>query len=407
MIGEIIQKVIINVRSEISDDAQRTIDTMCLADWRWAASKGYWDCARQCWNEDLGGMQAYLVQRNLRRAENFDRKSRRLERTRNKNLNPRWRLAPQKRRGAPDHFYQAPSSGHAAYLHGSAGVDWFPPLTPDSCVGSGSLLDFMFKNGWGHLAVRSLWSAGFQAETVVRIFKELPPSLLTAITEAIDSAQISAACAAKHVDPDIAFAEITTKSPQEQVDCSVGGWEGDSAPAFVELYFDPETQVRIGAAANTRAAALLGIDRTELLARLEKQDVPLPLGPLDAVAMFLHNLSASRDSIDTCYYRLTPSASHRLHNHGEPLPPAVLVCRTTVRAFDAFGRLHKVPPPTSPPSSVHGPHSSPVTQQYLDHFRQSRSICCLLNQSACTDVTVYSSVCSEHLMQRLAPAART
>jgi hypothetical protein len=208
MLGEIIQKVIINVKNVISDDAQHTIDKMCLAYRRWAASKGYWECVSQCWNEDLGGIQAYLVQRNLRHAENFDRKSRRLERTRNKTLNPRRRLAPQKRRGAPDHFYQAPSSGQAAYLHGSAGVDWFPPLAPYSCVGSGPLLEYMFKNGWGHLAVRSLWRAGFRAETVVCIFNDLPPSLRTAITKAINSAQISAACAAKHVDPDIASSPL-------------------------------------------------------------------------------------------------------------------------------------------------------------------------------------------------------
>ena len=363
MTGGIIQKVIINVKSEISDDAQCTIDKMCLADWRWAANKGYWDCARQCWNEDLGGMQAYLVQRNLRRAENFDRQSRRLERTRNKISNPKRRLAPRKGSKPDSDFYQAPSSGHAAYLHGSAGVDWFPPLTVDTCVGAGPLLDFMFKHGWGHMAVRCIWSAGFQAETVIRIFNELPPSLRAAITEAINSAQICSACAAKHCNDDFANGHITEKSSQEQVEFLEAEWERDSALACFELSFDPETQVRIGAVANTRAATLLGTDRLELLALMEKHDVPLPFGPLDAVAVFLHDLSAARDSVDTCYFRLTPSASLLSRTNGEPSPRAELVCRTTVKTFDAVGRLHKVAP--------HAHH-----RHFVNQFPQTRPIFC-------------------------------
>jgi hypothetical protein len=366
MAGHIIQKVVINVKSEKSDDAYSSVDKMCLADWRWAANKGFWDCARQRWNEALGGMQAYLIQRNMRRAENSDRLSRRLERTRNKLLNPRRHLASSRKgEGTPDsHFFQAPSSGRAAYLHGSAGVDWFPPLSVDPCVGAGPLLDFMFRQGWGHLAVRCIWSAGFQAETVIHVFKELPPSLHTAITEAIDSAQMSAACAAKHVDPEVASDEITARISHEIAVCSSAEWEGDSEVAYVELRFDPETQVRIGAAANNRAASLLGLDRTELLARLEQYDVPLPLGPLEAVALFLHALSVARDSVDTCYHRLTLSAALHSRPSGGPAC-AVLVCRTTVRTYDVFGRLHKASFP--PPNACSHFH-------HLNHFQPKHSI---------------------------------
>jgi hypothetical protein len=85
------------------------------------------------------------------------------------------------------------------------------------------------------------------------------------------------------------------------------------------------------------------MERTELLSRLEQYDLPLPLAPLDAVAMFLYTLSVARDTVDTCYYRLTPSASLQSRPNGKLPRPAELVCRTTVRDFDALGRLIKVP----------------------------------------------------------------
>ena len=127
--------------------------------------------------------------------------------------------------------------------------------------------------------------------------------------------------------------------------------------AFFELRFDPNTQVRVGVTANTRAASLLGMQLQELLDRLERYDVPLPLGPLDAVAMFLHALSAARDDVDTCYHRLSPSAgqqgsSESMAARRSPPPPSVLVCSITAKAFDTFGRVHKVahPIPHPPPS---------------------------------------------------------
>jgi hypothetical protein len=340
--GDIIQKQAVDIESE---SLLLSKDVMCLADWRWAAKKGFWDSARRCWNEDLGGMKAYLAQRNLRREEGFDRNSRRLERTKAEDLIPRRHSTLSQGEGTFErHFYQAPRSGQTAYLHGSVGVDWFPPLTVNTSVGAGPLLDFMFRHGWGHLVLRNIWSAGYQASSIINIFNELPPSLYGGITEAIDSAQMAAACVAIHADLDVKSTEIATKTLQEQLELSEGGWEGEFALAIIELCFDPETQVRNGAAANSRAALLLGMERTELLSRLEKHDLPLPLAPLDAVAMFLYTLSVARDTVDTCYYRLTPSASMRLRPNGELPRPAELVFRTTVRDFDALGRLHKVHP---------------------------------------------------------------
>eukprot|EP00291_Cryptomonas_curvata_P006553 CAMPEP_0172197826 /NCGR_PEP_ID=MMETSP1050-20130122/27713_1 /TAXON_ID=233186 /ORGANISM="Cryptomonas curvata, Strain CCAP979/52" /LENGTH=193 /DNA_ID=CAMNT_0012874511 /DNA_START=55 /DNA_END=632 /DNA_ORIENTATION=+ len=52
------------------------VESMNTTDWRWAAQKGFWDPQRKCWNQSMGGMQAYLAQRNKRRAERIARRER-------------------------------------------------------------------------------------------------------------------------------------------------------------------------------------------------------------------------------------------------------------------------------------------------------------------------------------------
>jgi hypothetical protein len=209
----------------------------------------------------------------------------------------------------------------------------------------------MIRNSWGHAAVRGFWSAGFQAGPIMRIFNELSPALHAAIGHAIDSAQFTALCAAKHADcTDHLHPAEKAKSPQHQAEEAAAQWENDSVHAFIELHFDPATQMRVAGACNARAASLLGMEQHELLDRLQRDDVPLPFAPIDAIAMFLHSLSVSRDDVNTCYHRLLlPQRASGIGTppHEQP-PSAALVCSTTVKAFDAHGRVHKVIPPRTP-----------------------------------------------------------
>ena len=60
----------------ISDQLTAPVTQMSLADWRWAAKRGFWDPVLRCWNEELGGKQAYLTQRDMRREKRKNRKRR-------------------------------------------------------------------------------------------------------------------------------------------------------------------------------------------------------------------------------------------------------------------------------------------------------------------------------------------
>jgi hypothetical protein len=314
-------------------------DGMTLADWRWAAQKGFWDSAGRRWVEEKGGLQAYISQRNERRVRRIARQSQGLARQM-----PISEAADVQRLG----MFQPHDNGA------------FPP---DFTLGTGqALLDFMIRQGWGHVVMRSYWSSGYQAETIMNIFKELPPGLHAALGQAIDSAQLSAGCAAKHqvpcfvpTNPSIDSTNTNwSMAPQDQAEEAAAEWERDSTHAFLELHFDPRTQLRVAGSANTRAASLLGMAQSDLLERLQRDDVPLPFSPVDAIAMLLHSLRVAREDLDTCYFRLSPSGSSFVDAGTPPpaVPPAVLVCSTTVKDFDACGSVHKVlpPPPLPKPS---------------------------------------------------------
>jgi hypothetical protein len=47
-----------------------------LADWRWAAKRGYWNPDLRLWNEEIGGKEAYVEQRDKRREKRKNRKPR-------------------------------------------------------------------------------------------------------------------------------------------------------------------------------------------------------------------------------------------------------------------------------------------------------------------------------------------
>ena len=63
-------------KSDESDDVLCTIpQKMRRVDWRWAAAKGFLNKETNQWNEEMGGQEAYLKQRNDRMMARFGQES--------------------------------------------------------------------------------------------------------------------------------------------------------------------------------------------------------------------------------------------------------------------------------------------------------------------------------------------
>jgi hypothetical protein len=318
---------------------------MRLADWRWAAQLGYWNPETRRWNESMGGIKAYIDQREKRRSKRQSRQPR----------NPKGRPSNEASADAVSTRFDTGSEIHTSgdtfvRTDISCPTSRRPPAenAKDSENGS-SLSKFMAKHGWGVHAVRRYWNYGYQAKSIVKIFNGLPLSLRSAMELVLDACQVCADCQVH--SGATGFAATPRTSQPENSESTVSEWEQDNIHAYIERRFDADAQLCVGAAANSRAAALLGMRREDLLARLERDDVPLPLPPLDAVAVFLHALGTSRDAVATRYFRLVPpaeSSSHAEHRAagsegpGPDNPPAVLVCSTSAKRFDKDGRVVKV-----------------------------------------------------------------
>jgi hypothetical protein len=318
---------------------------MSLADWRWAAQMGYWDPEIRQWNERKGGMRAYIDQRDKRRIKRQSRQPRAF-----KNSGPsdgctrahseQMRTNTAEYQSFCDSVFRTdsqdlqPSKSENPQDYESTIISEESPLhlIMDSC-------------GWGHHVVRRYWNAGYEKGSVYRLYTELPVSLRSAISETLDAAQLCADSGIRFDRPDLFSPSQFQPLPPE---ATLSVWEKDTTHAYIERRFHSDTQLCVGVAANSRAAALLGMRREDLLAQLERGDVPLPLPPLDAVAVFLHALGTSRDAIATRYFRLVPPAvaSHAGYwtaAGAEPGdPPAVLVCSTSAKRFDTDGRVVKV-----------------------------------------------------------------
>jgi hypothetical protein len=309
---------------------------MSLADWRWAAQRGFWNPDLRQWNEEMGGITAYIEQRDKRRMKRLSRQprcpkvsglnvgnghSRSAQRFSAAELKAsKWSTAPASMQSKGSGFFNNANESELGLTTGSP------------------LLMIMARNGWGHHVARRFWNAGYDKDAVTYLYDGLPPSIRSSIRKVLDAAQLCADCGLQCGRADVE--DCTTPLRSSQADTAMIEWEKDNVHAYLERHFDPETQECIGAAANSRAAALLGMRREELLARLERGDVPLPLPPLDAVAVFLHALGTSRDAVTTKYLRLYSWAHSPAEERLETAP--LLVCWTSTKSFDSDGRIFKV-----------------------------------------------------------------
>ena len=169
-----------------------------------------------------------------------------------------------------------------------------------------------------------------------------PPIVLSsAIREAVRAAELSAECASA-ANPTLFHFDRYAERPTDEV----ASWEQDGDLGFLELRFNPVSQVRIGAAANIRGAALLGMGRADLLAQLNGGGAPLPLAPLDAIAVFLHALGNAGNATAVAYFRLVPSVSSSASVSEEEAAAMVseplLISHMTAKRFDEEGRVIKV-----------------------------------------------------------------
>ena len=318
---------------------------LTTADWRWAAAKGFWDATRRCWNEEAGGKEAYLAQRNKRILSRIARRQRCESKKSRRNCEDEGRLFKSNgdlmiiqasvAKGPPKASIErfCIANNFEITLHPSSG-------SPDN-INTGQLVHTI-GHYWPQLICRRYWTLGYQAKPILEIFRTLPLELLSSISETLSAAERCAEAERQNLGPLAAHTPLfVVNGASTGISGSTGEaatdpqWDDDADHGFIRVRLNPVTQDRVAVAANRRSAELLGMRRAELLARFAAHDAPLGLAPLDAVRAFLHGLGVARDHCATRYYRMLLG----------PGRGAALVCVTSARIFDDQGRLCQVPPP--------------------------------------------------------------
>ena len=176
--------------------------------------------------------------------------------------------------------------------------------------------------------MRRFWTRGYRVDSIQQHFEALPTCLRDAIRGALDAAQRRADSAQRHGPGHRARFLCADAGGEEDL----AAWEADAAHGYESVTFDPATQECVAAAANSRAAQLHGMRREELLWRLARRDVPLPLAPLDALRALLHAVARGAEPRATLYYRALLRGGRA----------AALVCATAVKTLHPNGLVRQV-----------------------------------------------------------------
>ena len=253
------------------------------------------------------------------------------------------------------------------------------PLASCSSCGGFGLLSFdragplvrssqRWTCSWARVFTQRLWTFGYQEQALASIFDALPASFCAAIQTAADrlqghmqaahDKQMADGCAAiKEAAPSAAAAgsEMAMMDVEDGqlclredgapafLECLEDIWERDCTEGYIEFAFDAATQKRVNLQLNSRTAAITGMHKEEVLARLAAHDAPISFLPLDFLCALLHQSLraavptnkdvglAGRTHTDVMHLRLTRT--------GSKWGGSSLIRMETVKVFNARGQV--------------------------------------------------------------------
>ena len=201
---------------------------------------------------------------------------------------------------------------------------------------------------WARLFTQRLWTFGYAEQALASIFDALPAGFCSAIQTASD--KLTGVAKTMHAlrIADAAAAEGEgSAAPEEGVhaflECLEDIWERDDGEGFIEFAFDPATQQRVNVMLNSLTAAIAGMHKEEVLARLAAHDAPVSFLPLDYLCALLHqSLRAAVPSGPASARAHTDVIHLRMACRGPMRSGSDLIRMETVKLFNAEGRVVQV-----------------------------------------------------------------
>ena len=216
------------------------------------------------------------------------------------------------------------------------------------------------KSSWPFLPIYRYWSFGFNREELVKWFDSIPPHIVSMLqrmflmlhTELLKRAPHTQAMGG-HQNSEI---DLPPGNPFRKIE--VGAELGDifdlKGQAYTCFEYEPSTQERQSAFTNRMNSFIEHMHREEYLARLANHDMSISMPPFDFLCFFVNDcLRFSQQHVER-YIRLS-----KLRN---PSGGAMLVHITSIRSYDAVGRISKARAPLTAESSIEDGRS-PLTSE--------------------------------------------
>ena len=216
------------------------------------------------------------------------------------------------------------------------------------------------KSSWPFLPIYRYWSFGFNREELVKWFDSIPPHIVSMLqrmflmlhTELLKRAPHTQAMGG-HQNSEI---DLPPGNPFRKIE--VGAELGDifdlKGQAYTCFEYEPSTQERQSAFTNRMNSFIEHMHREEYLARLANHDMSIPMPPFDFLCFFVNDcLRFSQQHVER-YIRLSKLRSAS--------GGAMLVHITSIRSYDAVGRISKARAPLTAESSIEDGRS-PLTSE--------------------------------------------
>ena len=196
------------------------------------------------------------------------------------------------------------------------------------------LTNFMERYDWSQYPLRHYWNFGYHSHSIVKIMNALPRNISTALKRLVESLH----CIAEDLSLSRQNICLELQSRCGQKDAAaevriVDSWDDELIYGLIQMDLDPELQTREQVEVNKRASYFWGLSKASLMDLFIQNQVPLQMTELDWVRAFSIYISRFFECSITQYLRF-----HL--NHGMQ-SISTLVCMTTVKSFNKFGRISK------------------------------------------------------------------
>jgi hypothetical protein len=203
---------------------------------------------------------------------------------------------------------------------------------------------------WGYLPIVRFLTFGYNKEQVVSILDSIPSAVSIEFKRILKKIHKILSDTIDHQESLIKLCK-STQECSGPCDFEPELWKEQNICGFMKITYNPLSQEPLGVHMNDKMSEFIGVSHEDMLNKIADCTVPLPYPEADFFCLLIHETKHSTQSRTDRFnatfallYRHSPEDYHRylrICSRAGDIP-AELVCTSTVKIYDAAGRVHQV-----------------------------------------------------------------